>query len=129
MIPRLFDGAVDHLTRGIAFATRRHEVLTQNIANLETPGYRARDVVFEDVLTPLVKVSAPDGGALAPLADGEVRPRLVYAEDGAPGGTGNDVKLDRQMARLAQNTLFHQALVQVLGSRFAAMKQAIPGRV
>jgi flagellar basal body rod protein FlgB len=39
------------------------------------------------------------------------------------------VDLHAELARLAENALFHQALVQVLASRFAALKQAISGRV
>ena len=42
---------------------------------------------------------------------------------------GNDVNLDRQMARLAENTLFNNTLVNLLTSRFNQMKQAISGRV
>ena len=129
MFVRFFDGAVEHLTRGLAFATRRHEVLTQNIANVETPGYRARDLVFEALLRPVRQVAADPGGA--PLAANPAdRPaRVVYSADSAPNPDGNDVNLDRQMARLAENTLFHHALVQMLAGQFNALKQSISGRV
>jgi flagellar basal body rod protein FlgB len=54
---------------------------------------------------------------------------MVYAEDGPPRQDGNDVNLDRQMARLAENTLRNATLVQILASRFSTVKQAISGRV
>lgn len=129
LIGRLFGGAVEHLVRGLGFAARRHAVLAENLANVETPGYRARDLVFEDVLRPLLTPVATASPLLPPAPESAPAARLVYARDRAPRPTGNDVDLHAQLARLAENTLFHQALVQVLASRFATLKQAITGRV
>ena len=130
MLVRFFEGAVEQLTRGLAYTNRRHEIIAQNLANLETPGYKARDLVFEDHLRPLLQASQPDlqAGPL-PMDRGERRPRIVYAEDGASRPDGNDVNLDRQMSRLAQNTLAHHTLTQALVSQFNALKLAISGRV
>jgi flagellar basal-body rod protein FlgB len=130
MMIRLFDQAIDRLTQGLEYTSRRHEAITRNVANLETPGYRALDVTFDDYLKPAV-IAAGDAlpvniGTGAP---GEPRARVVYAGDGPAREDGNDVNLDRQMARLAENTLFNHTLVQLLASRFASVKQAISGRV
>ncbi len=129
MLGTLWGTAIGELQRGLAHASRRHDLLTQNVANLETPGYKARDLVFEDQLTPSLAV-APDVG-LVPLESPPPgsRSRLVFSRDGANNANDNDVDLDRQMARLAENTLFHQALVQILAGQFSALKQAISGRV
>jgi flagellar basal-body rod protein FlgB len=127
---RLFDGAIEHLTRGLAFATRRHEILARNLANAETPGYRALDLVFDDHLRPLLGVAPVEQPVdLAPVGQTGGRPRIVLSEDRTPNAEGNDVKLDRQTARLAENTLYHQALVQILASRFNTLRQAVSGRV
>jgi flagellar basal-body rod protein FlgB len=129
MIPGIFEGAMEHLARGLAVAGRRHDVLTRNVANLNTPGYKARDVVFDEYLRPL----APPvpGEETHPIAAGPAdrQPRVVYAADGPARADGNDVNLDRQMSRLAENTLFHSALTQILAGQFAVLKQAITGRV
>jgi flagellar basal-body rod protein FlgB len=130
MIRALFDGAVEALTRGLSYAGRRHEVLSRNIANADTPGYRAQDLVFDDLWRP----PAPDphgeiAASLLPVGRAERRPRLVYTGDGAWRPAGNDVKVEEQLARLAENQLYHQALAQTLASQFAALKQAISGRV
>jgi flagellar basal-body rod protein FlgB len=129
MLIKLFGGAVDHLVRGLEYASARHEVLARNIANLETPGYQARDLVFDDALAP-ARPSAPGGPAITLTASGPAdrQPRLVAAGDAAAGPDGNDVSLDRQMARLSENTLFHNALVQILAGQFNTLKQAIAGR-
>jgi flagellar basal-body rod protein FlgB len=127
---RLFDGAVEHLTRGLAYASARHSVLAENIANAETPGYQARDLVFDDYLKPSVERVAGDvAPALQPVGTAGRHPRLVAVADGAARPDGNRVHLDRQMARLAENTLYQHTLVQVLAGQFNALKQAISGRV
>ncbi len=128
MLIRFFDGAVNQLERGLAYANRRHEVLVQNIANLETPGFKAKDLLFEDALNP----AATAGGLPVPLSRddrGGRMPRLVQSNDSKPTADGNDVNIDRQMARLSENTLYHHALVQILSGQFNALKQAISGRV
>jgi flagellar basal-body rod protein FlgB len=123
---RISDATVDQIVRGLTFTSQRHAVLARNLANVATTGYRAQDVLFEDHLRPALDAvggRVADGSATTPST------RLVDANDVAPRGDGNDVDVDRQMSRLAQNTLFHSALVQVLIGRFATMKQAISGRV
>jgi len=127
---RLFDKAIDRLTTGLEYTSRRHEVLTRNVANLETPGYKALEVTFDDYLNP-ARIAAGDVAqvSIGTGAPGDPRARVVYAQDGNARQDGNDVNLDRQMARLAENTLYNATLVQLLASRFATVKQAISGRV
>lgn len=130
MITRLFDTTLSTLERGLAYAARRHDVIARNVANLETPGYRAEDVVFDDALRPLMASmpAQPVGGVLPDAPPG--RPvQLIYSSDGPAGANGNDVQLDKQMARLSENALFHNALVQILAGQLNAVKQAISGRV
>lgn len=124
-----FDGVVEHLARGLAFASRRHEILAQNIANVETPGYKARDLVFDDQLMASADGPADASTAMLPVGPARRQPKVVYSRDSAPSPGGNDVNLDRQMARLAENNLFHNALVQMLAGQFNAIKQAVSGRV
>ncbi len=130
MLARLFDNAVEQLSRGLAYAARRHDVLSQNVANLETPGYRGRDLVFDDhQRSTLAPAPGPEGERLSPVGPTARRPRLVFAGDGPAKPDGNDVDLDHQMARLSENTLYHNALVQILAGQFATLKQAISGRL
>jgi flagellar basal-body rod protein FlgB len=108
----------------------RHEVLARNIANADTPGYRSQDLVLDDALRPQAPSAPGDVPAsLLPLGRAERRPRLVYTEETTPLPGGNDVKVERQLAVLAENQLYHHALAQTLASQFAALKQAISGRV
>jgi flagellar basal-body rod protein FlgB len=130
MLSGLFGSAVEQLTRGLAFAGARHTVLAQNIANVETPGYQPRDLVFDEYLPPAIQLASGElPPEVPPMGIAGRRPRLVATSDGAPRPDGNRVHLDRQMARLAENTLYQHTLVQVLAGQFNTLKQAISGRI
>jgi flagellar basal-body rod protein FlgB len=123
-------GSVDQVTRGLAFAAARHALLAQNVANVETPGYRARDLTFDEYLRPTIELASGDlPPALQPVTAAGRRPRLVAVADPAVRQDGNNVHLDRQMARLAENTLYQNTLVHILTKQFNTLKLAISGRV
>lgn len=126
----LFGGTIDLLRQAVSFSTRRHQVLAQNLANAETPGYRGQDIVFRDELETALRGKAAPVSAALPELDGSVlRTVQVYSGDAGPRMDGNDVDLDRQMVRMAQNTLYHNAMVQILTQKFNVLKGAISGRV
>jgi flagellar basal-body rod protein FlgB len=129
MVDRIFGGALEHVVRGLGHAAKRHDILSRNVSNLATPGYRARDLAFDDYLRAPAPSAPGETAVNLPLDPTAPRPRVVYAADGPPRPDGNDVNLDRQMARLAENSLFHNALAQLLAGQFAALRQAITGRV
>lgn len=121
----MFGGVVETLRQASVFALRRHEVIAENVANVETPGFRARDINFAEELSIAQKArSLPAPGVDAQSLDVRVvdRPDFLTKPD------GNSVDIDRQMTRMAQNTLYHNAVIQLLNSRFNALKSAINGR-
>jgi flagellar basal-body rod protein FlgB len=120
----LFGGTIDLLRQGAELAARRHELLAQNIANVDTPGFQARDLSFARELSLAQQVKslpAPDG--LAPALD----TRVVESPDEVRRPDGNTVDIDRQMPRLAANTLYQNTMIQLLNARFKALKSAING--
>jgi flagellar basal-body rod protein FlgB len=129
----LFDATVELLQRGAAFAARRHAILAQNLANVETPGYRGQDLTFarELDLAQQVRATPFAFGLSGPAGarDARLDVRLVRSPDGPPRSDGNDVDVDRQMVKIAENTLYHNAVVHLLIAKLNAMKTAISGRV
>jgi flagellar basal-body rod protein FlgB len=128
----LFSPLIDQLTRGLTFATARHLVLAKNIANSETPGYRPRDLVFDDFLEDHLKVRPGLGtGELTPDPGPEALAATQYIQlaDGPARHDGNTVHMDKQMARIAENTLYQNTLTQLLVGQFTKLKMAISGRV
>lgn len=106
----------DTLAKAIQFAERAHRTTGQNLANLNTPGYRALEVPFDQLLSKIE--NKPD--ALEKYVVQEVEGLEVRTN-------GNNVDLDRELAMLKKNTLAYQTLTQLLGSKMGILKQAING--
>jgi flagellar basal-body rod protein FlgB len=115
MTPSAF--GIDTLTRVLDTAGLRHRVIAQNVANVNTPGYKRLEVQFEDALA---KALATPGGPAA-------KPRVVEG-DGPERVDGNTVDIDREMGDLTKNGLLYQAATQILASRLAALRSAVSGR-
>jgi len=119
----LFDPTSSLVSDMIRATTVRQRILASNLANVETPGYEAQEVTFDKALAEAREQS--DG---APAALPEVRPVVRPDPDVAIRRDGNTVDLDRQMTKLAENTLWHNGLVQILVTRMNVMKLAIKGQ-
>ena len=105
----LFDTVHVALERAIQGSALRHEALAENLANINTPGYRRQDLDFHSALQ-----AAMPGGAAA-LESVQLSPQVDGA---APVRTdGNSVDVDVESANLAQNALEYEALAQVLRVR------------
>lgn len=122
----LFGGAIEMLRQATVFSARRHELLAQNIANADTPGFQARDLSFAHELSLAQQVKALPASAVG-VPDLDVR--ILERPDPVVAFDGNSVDIDRQMTRVAQNTLYHTAVLQLLNSHFRALKTAINGHV
>lgn len=107
------------LTQLMDAAALRHRVIAQNVANVNTPGYRRREVTFE---ADLAKALASPAGPVA-----HVKPQVVVA-DGPERVDGNTVDIDREMGDLGKNALLYQAAAQIISSRVASLRAAIAGR-
>jgi flagellar basal-body rod protein FlgB len=118
----VFDSSSAVVAEMIRATAQRHQVLAANLANIETPGYQAQEVSFASALDQAQGAGSPDPRPL------QVRTTVVPDPDALPRRDGNSVDLDRQMVKLAQNTLWHTGLIQILNSRFAMIRAAIRDR-
>jgi len=112
--------ALEKALEGLAL---RHEALVSNIANVETPGYRPRRVLFEDALRQAVREErqrAP-GSRLVEDTGAELRRQAV-----APGAVAG-VELETEMTALATTSAQHETLVRVVAKRVRMLRSAIAG--
>lgn len=119
----LFDRTSQLLGQMIQGTALRHRILAANLANAETPGYQAQDVTFSNILDEAQRRGSADA-APAPT----IKATAVNDVESATRRDGNTVDLDRQMVKLAQNTQWHNAMLQILAGRLAIMKTAIRDR-
>ncbi|MGE0174417.1 MAG: flagellar basal body rod protein FlgB [Oligoflexales bacterium] len=113
---------------------RNTEVITGNIANAETPGYRAIGYDFEKQFQEVtgtedelaMKATNPkhfkgDGA----YENGEVEPDVYVRPTESVGQDGNTVDLDEEMARLASNQLLYQSTVELINRKIGTLRYAI----
>jgi flagellar basal-body rod protein FlgB len=96
-------------------AWTRQTLLTNNMANANTPGYRREDLNFQGALR-----EALAGGASA--ADVQFQPEVSQR---VTGPDGNGVDMDQEASLLAENGLEYEALVQVMGTRDSIVRSAM----
>ncbi len=117
----IFDVTTSMLAQGLDITLQRQNVLSSNIANLDTPGFKPRDVDFTNALgRAMESVRAGDRGAL-----GADQVALVEREDRTPGVDGNAVDLDTQMSRISHNSMFYNAMTQSISRKMAMLRYAI----
>lgn len=118
---KLFDRTFKMIERSLDVRTLNHKVLSGNVANVETPGYRAREVPFQKLLEKSLEESSNIGLK-------RTHPRHLPespAEDPEVELTSEAVDIDREMGKLAENNVMFQAGVQALAKKFEALKVTI----
>jgi flagellar basal-body rod protein FlgB len=130
----IFDRDITLLSRSLDFRAQRNNLLASNIANIETPGYKAKDLVFENALGEALKSQEPgpmvttnprhlDGRNATPLD--LVQPQTILSANPVGSVDGNSVDLDREMAKLAENQVDYQALTSMISHKFMQLRSVI----
>jgi flagellar basal-body rod protein FlgB len=115
----------------------RHKVISNNIANATTPGFKASDVSFQGEVKKLldeknaekIDLSVTDKNHISPHPPdlSELMPRVITSSDTYRQIDGNNVDIDREMSTLAENSLAFRTYTRLLGDAFTAMNSAIRG--
>ena len=104
----LENGINPFVEKMLDFTARRQQTISANIANLDTPGYEAKDVQFHNSLST----------ATSSIEEVEVDDVNVKAN-------GNNVDLEKQMTQMTQNGLQYMLLVEYLRGNIQSIKTAI----
>jgi len=110
------------LERVLDQSALRHQVIATNLANVDTPGYRTRDLhpFAGEIEQAMAEPESPFGEASFTPVAREI-PGLLERPD------GNNVSVERESLLLAQNQLRYQAAVQFLKAEFHRLSSAITG--
>jgi len=124
-----FDKALGIHERALGVRAQRAEIIANNLANADTPGFKARDVDFKAMLASqmepaaAMKVTSERHIAAATPESGE----LLYRNPTQPSIDGNTVDTQQEMAEFSKNALGFQATFQFLNSKFKGLTSAIRG--
>jgi flagellar basal-body rod protein FlgB len=111
----------------LLFRARRMDVLAANLANADTPQYKARDMEFASVLDGVgadarLKVTNPRHIAANPIDNSAA---LEYRIPHQPSLDGNTVEADLELARYAENAVAYQASLLFASGRIQTMRTAL----
>jgi flagellar basal-body rod protein FlgB len=104
------------LHRALDGLDRRQQAIASNIANLETPGYLAKEVSFEDSLRSAIADGRPTDAGIS-VSDSLAPTRL----------NGNNVNIDVELLANSENQLRQRLAVEALNSKYQLMRTAISG--
>jgi flagellar basal-body rod protein FlgB len=126
------DNSLGLHAKALSFRSQRSAALASNIANADTPGYKARDYDFRTALN-----SVADGGRLqmntthakhAVNANNDSFGELLYRMPTKPMYNGNSVEAEVEQAAFARNALEYQASLEFLNGSISGLRLAIKGQ-
>lgn len=134
-----FPKVVDMLQQSMNAALLRHEVLSNNVANANVPGFTGAEVSFEDRLKAALTEKPPETDTLPLLTPHPLHINTITFTATPPEKVqpvisalpekmrqdGNDVDVEAEMAKLAANQLWYQALARSVQDEFSRLRTAI----
>jgi flagellar basal-body rod protein FlgB len=121
------------LEKSLNASWARNEVISQNLANVDTPNYKRKDVSFEQYLNESLEGKKLEGKITderhIPINSkniDKIEPELTQEDsDVSMRIDGNNVDIDSEMAYLAKNTIQYNTLIQMVNSNFSRIKSVI----
>ncbi len=114
--------------------SKRQKSIADNIANINTPGFRRSEVRFEEELKKTLDKEGIQGRRthekhmpIGRMDLKDLKPRYVLPDDPTLRSGQNNVDIDQEMAELAKNQIRFQAASQLMAGQFNSLKSAIRG--
>jgi flagellar basal-body rod protein FlgB len=126
-----FDTTIHLLRKVLDLRSRNQQIISANIANAETPGYKSLSFDFEEEL----KSAMAEGGlrpvatnekhfAITPSRIDEIKGRVTEKPDRTGIGDRNSVSVDNEMIKLSENEILYEAAVAMLNKKLSILKYA-----
>jgi flagellar basal-body rod protein FlgB len=122
-----FSGTDSYLQAAMSGLAARQRAIANNVANVDTPGFRASEVRFEDVLS----AATSQGSSAKPINQSALNAaaRAITLVGGTTTrADGNNVDVEQQMEMLGEANLNYSALTQVMSTRLGILRGVIKGQ-
>jgi flagellar basal-body rod protein FlgB len=121
---RVFDHTLQTLQASLDARLLRQNVLASNVANVDTPAYRPKDVDFgaamDEALASMKERDEGRSGFVTARQGAD--PAIIDGEGTTPDGDGNSVDLDKTMAGIAENALQYEAASRAVSKKLAILR-------
>lgn len=127
----MFDSTVNLLGNSLDLRAQRQKLLSSNIANQETPGYRAVDINFEQEMKkaegsiPAGHLTGTNMRHISAGGQSTLVPTVVDRVTDLEGYDKNSVGIEAEMARLSENSIMYKTSAQMLKYKFNLLMTAI----
>ncbi len=124
------DRTLQALAAGLKFREMRQEIISSNVANAETPGYKAKRLEFEKALARALDVDGQQGMNIDDNRHFNVggggfenlEPEVIEDPNGVVSESGNSVNREQEMAKMAENKIMYDTLVQLMNKKLGLKK-------
>jgi flagellar basal-body rod protein FlgB len=119
-IKSLFGKTYEVIERSLDITKLRHGLIGSNVANLDTPGYRSKEIDFDKTLKDAVERRSVEVVRTHPIhIRAQGAPHRISIE------TSGWVDIDKEMSKLAENNLRYQTGIEMLIRKFSKLKYTI----
>ncbi len=130
---KLVDQSVAALEKALDVRSAKHAVITSNISNQDTPGYKSKNIDFKNAMAdaagtgPGLKMEKTKTNHLTSGQSGldNATQVTLSSTNGTKRLDGNTVNAEKEMTHLAENTFMYQATAQFIAKKFRGIKNAI----
>lgn len=127
----LFDQTINSLQNSIQYSNTKNSVISNNIANIDTPGYKAQDVTFKNELSKAMGNSLPakrtNERHLPFTGNDQTSFNVINKKNTSYNHNGNNVDIDKEMSELAKNQIYSYGLVDSINGKFNDLQTVIRG--
>src|SRR5919202_4268128 len=121
-----FSGTDSYLRAAMSGLAARQRTIANNVANVDTPGFKASEVRFEDALKSAI--SRGTGATVNQASLNATASRGTLVDATTSRADGNNVDIDREMELLGEANLNYSAMTQLMATRLGIVRNVINGR-
>ncbi|KPH77020.1 MULTISPECIES: flagellar basal body rod protein FlgB [Bacillaceae] len=127
----LFGSTIRTLENSLDYASTKNRVISNNIANVDTPNYKAKDVVFKNILDDAIQsnleAKKTNDKHLSFHSESNSTYRVITKNNTIYNHNGNNVDIDKQMSDLAKNQIYYNSLVDRMNGKFNSIRTVVRG--
>lgn len=128
---KLFDSTLLNLERTLNYSTMKNKLVANNISNVDTPYFKAKDVSFKSILSKELNKNHHARKTHEKHLDFSSlnhNPYIIYQRNNTTyNHNGNNVDIDREMAELAKNQIYYQGLIDRVNGKFNKIQTVLRG--
>lgn len=128
---KLFSNTITTLENALSYSATKQKVISQNISNVDTPNYKAKDVsfksTFERALNDQIHANRTDVRHFDFNGKSSIQASINVRKDTDYNHNGNNVDLDKEMSELATNQIYYNAVIERINGKFNTLQTVIRG--